>query len=75
VTANVFWYSRTPFTVIGLPIGTEETEFAVQLPTGPYRTSPRLCVLVPQLTCTEDAVASERYGARVSCASAPGRSA
>src|SRR5436305_10108921 len=67
-----FWYSVTPLTVIGEPALAAVTVFAVQLPGAPYRTDPRPCVVLAQLTSTEVAVRSDRYGARVSAALAPG---
>jgi hypothetical protein len=46
---------------------------AVQAPDVPYLTTPWLCPVVAQLTWTEEAVRSLRYGARVRAAAAPDR--
>ena len=75
MTATEFWYSLTPLTVIGLPSVEEVTDWAVQLPGGPYCTTPLNWALVLQLTCTDDAVRSVRYGARVSRELVPGSEA
>src|SRR5215831_1900703 len=57
--------------VIGVPSLPAMTEVAVQLPGGPYSTTPVYWALVAQLTWTEVWVRSVRYGARVSAALAP----
>jgi hypothetical protein len=71
VTATEFWYSFTVPTVIGAPELVAIAELAVQLPGGPYSTTPVYWALVAQLTCTDVWVRSVRYGALVSTELAP----
>jgi hypothetical protein len=60
VTARLLRYSVTPLTVIGLPRALAVMVRAAQFPGGPNFTTPWFWPVVAQVTCTDEAVRSDR---------------